>query len=297
MTDAIDVAAPRWLPWLADAPLFIDGWQVATFNDAVIGREFRTVQMQLNDEKTTQLEKSLAAKLSVSLPKWFPWLGVGAEGQGGVKQTTGRREGENVTLQPIVTPGRQLVELALHYLVNQPDRIWEPTDGRAQAPPMDAISVPPRMLTFLDFPPKTKFLPMAAELNDGRVVTLFHQLVEKLKKDGGTLPVRYPDDTSTQDGQDQRDRYWTWFSDNWNANKAIQVIEEEIGAGGRPQWIDYRVPLDDNTTMHLHVCGRGEFDTGVFAYNFVKRGWKHGLRVVGTLKSEPDVNVLAVYEK
>jgi hypothetical protein len=39
------------------------------------------------------------------------------------------------------------------------------------------------------------------------------------------------------------------------------------------------------------------YDTGTFAYNFIKRGYKHGIRLVGTLKSEPDMNVLAIYEK
>ena len=103
-----------------------------------------------------------------------------------------------------------------------------------------------------------------------------------------------------QDFEKNRDAYWSWFSDHWNANKAIQVIENEVGTGGRPRWIDYRVPIegaDTPHTIHLHVVAHGEFDTGVFAYNLVKRGWKHGLRVVGTLKSEPDVNVLAIYEK
>jgi hypothetical protein len=29
----------------------------------------------------------------------------------------------------------------------------------------------------------------------------------------------------------------------------------------------------------------------------VKRGWKHGVRIVGSLKSNPGLNVLAIYEK
>jgi hypothetical protein len=41
----------------------------------------------------------------------------------------------------------------------------------------------------------------------------------------------------------------------------------------------------------------GDYDTGVFAYNFVKRGFSHGLRLVGTLKAGTDVNVLAIFEK
>ena len=45
------------------------------------------------------------------------------------------------------------------------------------------------------------------------------------------------------------------------------------------------------------MAGRGEFDTGVFAYNLIKRGWRRGLRIVGSLKSKPALNVLAIYEK
>jgi hypothetical protein len=47
----------------------------------------------------------------------------------------------------------------------------------------------------------------------------------------------------------------------------------------------------------MHVQGRGEFATGTFAYNLVKRGFRHGLRVVGTMKSEPGMNALAIFEK
>ena len=46
--------------------------------------------------------------------------------------------------------------------------------------------------------------------------------------------------------------------------------------------------------MHLHLGARGKYDTGVFAYNLVNRTFKHGVRLVGTLKSEPDLNVLAI---
>jgi len=34
--------------WMADAPVFIDGQQICAFYDAVVGREFRTVQLQLS---------------------------------------------------------------------------------------------------------------------------------------------------------------------------------------------------------------------------------------------------------
>jgi hypothetical protein len=45
--------------------------------------------------------------------------------------------------------------------------------------------------------------------------------------------------------------------------------------------------------LHLHVVAHGDYDTGVFAYNLIRRG----LRIVGSLKSQPALNVLAIYEK
>jgi len=35
----------------------------------------------------------------------------------------------------------------------------------------------------------------------------------------------------------------------------------------------------------------------VFAYNLIRRGWRYGLRIVGSLKSQPALNVLAIYDK
>jgi hypothetical protein len=301
-SEAVEEIEGEWLAWLADAPLFVDSHQVGVFYDAVLRPRYRTVQLELAHDRTAELKKTFGAKLGVKLPIWFPWLGGSAGVEAGIEKKEGEHQGQTVTLEPIDSPGRQLVELSLHYLAHQKERIWYPREGKWDLPAEDDIISSPRMIACLDFPPQTKFLPMAAELNDGRVVTFFGALVDKLKKDGGSLPVRYPDDPSAEGFGSERDKYWAWFSQHWNANKSIQVIEDTIGAGGRPRWIDYRVPVGDNSTtdsstIHLHVVGHGDFDTGVFAYNFVKRGWKHGLRVVGTLKSEPDVNVLAIYEK
>jgi hypothetical protein len=54
--------------------------------------------------------------------------------------------------------------------------------------------------------------------------------------------------------------------------------------------------LPSSTTLHLDVSARGDYDTGVFAYNFIRRGERYGLRIVGSLKSKPALNVLAAYE-
>lgn len=97
----------------------------------------------------------------------------------------------------------------------------------------------------------------------------------------------------------QRRDYWKWFETNFNATKAMVAIEAAASeASGPLRWIDYRLPLNVyGDTLHLHVVPAGQHDVGVFAYNMVKRGEKHGLRLVGTLRSEPDLNVLAVFDK
>jgi hypothetical protein len=67
--------------------------------------------------------------------------------------------------------------------------------------------------------------------------------------------------------------------------------------GGRPRWIDYRMAFGTGQDLHLHVVARGDYDTSVFAYGIIRRGERFGLRIVGSLKSQPALNVLAIYEK
>lgn len=297
MPESAQARAGLWLPWLADAPMFIDGKQVADFYDAVLRPSFRTVQLELAEERLQELQRSLSANVGVGLPVWFPWLKLDVGGGVSRDETQSGTESQKITMEPIDNPSRQLVELAFHYVQNQPDRVWfHAGNDWKDLPRSDDILKTPRMLAFIDFPPNTQFQPMAGELSDGKVRTFFDVLVDKLKRPGEILPVRYPDDPSTDTGKQDLKDYWDWFKKYWNANKAVQVVEEVIGDGGRPRWIDYRVPVGE-TTLHLHIVGHGEVDTGVFAYNLVKRGSKHGLRVVGSVKSEPDLNVLAIYEK
>jgi hypothetical protein len=159
------------------------------------------------------------------------------------------------------------------------------------------VSASPRMLAFIDVPPGTILLPQAAGLNDGRVVTFFDPLIEKLQLDGGAPPVPYSATTATAEGKRQRDDHWKWYADHWNLDKAVQATEETIGNGGRPRWIDYRMTFAAGEVLHLHVAAHGDYDIGVFAYNLIRRGERYGLRIVGSLKSQPSLNVLAIYEK
>jgi hypothetical protein len=88
----------------------------------------------------------------------------------------GQQDGQNVVLQPVESAARQLVQLSLHYLVNQRARICV-ADQQTPLPDAGAIGASPRMVAFVDVPLGTRFLPQAAELNDGRVVTFFSPLL------------------------------------------------------------------------------------------------------------------------
>jgi hypothetical protein len=234
----------------------------------------------------------LQAKLSGSgkfgLASWLGVLGgeveVSAERQAAKGQTS-NREGE-ITLEPISTPQRQLVQLVLFYLLNQPSRIMY---GGIEAPGRwqrngDSLEVP-RALAFFDLPKGTKFIPMAAEFENGKVITFF----DKLRDASGRM--------SPQFDHDKKLDYWRWFSDNFDAGQSVKVIEEASAENGKIEWIDFRVPLnDDGEMMHVHLEARGRYFTGALAYMIVRRALGHGLRVVGTLKDGPDINVMALYE-
>jgi len=90
---------------------------------------------------------------------------------------------------------------------------------------------------------------------------------------------------------------WCRAQGHWNADKAVKVVEDVIGDGGRPRWIDYRMAFGTGQVMHLQMVARGDYDTGVFADNIIRRGERYGLRIVGSLKSQPSLNVLAIYKK
>jgi len=76
------------------------------------------------------------------------------------------------------------------------------------------------------------------------------------------------------------------------------AVEEAASRNGKIEWINYRIPISKSgDTLHLNISPKGHQNTGTFAYDFIKRGFKHGLRLIRTLRSEPSMNVMAIYEK
>lgn len=303
-----ETPAGRSLAWLADAPLFIDGIQIAALYDAVAKPEYETatIKVNLKNIKSFEVTGEAGGEVEVSAASWlktiFPFLDAKAkiEAKAGATGNFEKEKGSEIELHPIETPQRQLVQLALHYMANIPDRsLIVPDPAQKDWVEQTFISGLPRSLVFVDFPEKTRFVPMAAELADGEVKTIYPRLVEAFG--GPKIPApRYPEPAYYGDAkqlQTDREVYWKFFEEQFSSTLSIEAVEA-VAKGGLLRWIDYRVPLGKGMPfLHMHVQGRGQYDTGTFAYSLVKRGFKHGLRVVGSLKSEPGINVLAIYEK
>jgi hypothetical protein len=153
------------------------------------------------------------------------------------------------------------------------------------------------MLAFLDFSERTRFIPMAFETDEG-VFAVYEDLVDALKQPGEAACPEYPSDPHDAAFEAASNSYWQWFVKYWDSMKALETFEKKASkAGGRLRWVNYRVPVQDGLTLHLNLVGHGDYDIGVFGYNLIRRGWRQGLRVVGTVRAEPGLNVLAIYDK
>jgi hypothetical protein len=317
-TEQPTATLPQPLLWLHDAPLFIDEAQIERFYDAVVRPLSKqgAITIQVTEANADALRSKFNMDASVTTEKlaglMLPVLAIlkpefKASGEIETNATKTRMDGSSFQFVPIDNPQRQLEQLTIHYLFNHPNRLFLPKalDSPEWRDPAAILSVP-RALAFLDLPgyeeslilnaSPTQIIPTAAEFSNGKIVQIYRSLrfVEN-----EALP-EYPDTRQPPSALGQaRREYWKWFDKHYSATKSMIAVEEAASEnGGRINWIDFRLPISSaGDTLHLHVCPSGKFDTGTFAYNFIKRGYKHGLRLVGTLKSDPDMNVLAIYDK
>ena len=294
---------PRELLWLLDAPLFIDDTQVDAFYDAVLRPDYEETTTTLSNSvnKANTFEGGL--ELGVALP-WFGKTGL--SGKAGRTKTVG--QSSEVTLNPISNAYRHLIALALHYatqkdhnrlIVARPEhgefKDAQKTDLADSWLTAQFIQAVPRSLVFLEIPPRSCLIPAALELTNGEVTVLAEDFGKEL---AGKKAAEYPGSTAVPQLQDD---YFKWFAENFDDRLALEIVERAV-RDRQIAWIDYNVSLEGKTLtdppfMHLHLVGHGAYDTGVFGYNFIVRGFNHGLRIVGTLKSGPDLNVLAVFER
>ena len=291
-TDESDQVPPALL-WVKDAPLFIDDESLARFYDAVVRPSFKEItpiKLRISESAKHDVDAKLGIKGKFGLSSWLSSI-LGAEVEvssgTGFLRSRARSADQEVTLEPISSPQRQLDQLLAFYVMNQPSRLLigdlaAPLDWHKSG----ASAAVPRALALLDMPKGTKMIPMAAEFDNGKVIKLFNDL----RGPSGEIPPAFV--------HSKKHEYWQWFAKSFGAEQASEVIERASVDNGKIEWIDFRVPLNDHgNTMHLHVETRRRYFTGALAYMAVRRAQGHGLRVVGTLKDGPDINVLALYEK
>jgi hypothetical protein len=302
---------PRELLWLLDAPMFIDEKQVDAFYDAVVRPDYEGTSLTLSDT----VSKSTTFGGGVTIGAALPWFAK-AEAEAKADHSRGRERGHERTLRPVANSYRHLLTLALHYassddlkdrvLLANTEKQTVRTGLRGNVEPSiwrdpTYVTALPRALVFLELA-EARFIPTALELDNGDVVLLFDRFAAAITKPDTKTAGEYP---GSRTGDDERDKYWSWFSAKFDDlklgadRKALTTVETAV-KGHQIAWIDYRVPLGADGAapfVHLHMQARGEFATGVFAYNLISRGIKHGVRIVGTLKSEPDLNVLAIFER
>ena len=291
---------PGELLWLLDAPMFIDTNQVEAFYDAVLRPDYEGASLTLSDSVTRGVKVGGEATIGAAIP----WLVKGETKVTGETERS-RALGQEATLNVVSNPYRHLLALAIHYATEKNDRlVLRRENGTAKCGDADMglawtedgfIRKSPRALLLIDFPPGTKLIPAALELEEGQVVPVLGDFADRLTE-SGEEPPKYPGSDS---GAADREKYWQWFVDRYNDRAALETVEKTMQDGHKLAWIDFRVPLavDSGPMMHLHIVPRGQYETGAFAYNFISRGFKHGIRLVGTLKSEPDLNVLAIFER
>jgi hypothetical protein len=308
---------PDWLLWLADAPMFIDDNQVERFYDAVVRpvNKEGTTTIQFSEESAQKLQGALKGKVGLKSGALLGWLGtvfaflpgleaeVGAEGGGELASKNAKSN--TVVLYPISNATRQLVQLSLYYLANRPERVVYADGATANWYNPAVVAELPRALLALNLPgweeaekkklPKTKLIPVAAEFTNGTVVTYFDKI--KPKPDEGCAP-KHPDFDDPGHAEKKKE-YWKWYADHFHIGSYMDLVEESVRIQGcRIQWIDYRVPIsNDGNTLHLHIVAGGKYDTITFAYNFIRRGFEFGIRLIGLVKTDPDLNVLAIYER
>ncbi len=290
---------PEELLWLADAPLFIDDKQVDAFYDAVLQPDYEEIGRSF--DRSFSANTKIGAELTVGAV-FSPLVDAGAN----VGHERGSGEASGSNWDRVANPYRRLLGLVLRYATEPSlrSRLLFVTgercvDAGGKEIDLAAPDYPrsiPRAMIMLEVPPNTKFIPAALEVDGtGNVVTIYKTFAERLEaKDGTPTQPKYqsgPDPASTQARYD----YWNWFADHYDRQIALEVVEEAVN-NGKVSWIAYRIPLLGEF-VHLHLAGRGQYDTGTFGYQLLARGNRHGLRIVGRLKAEPDINVLAAFER
>jgi hypothetical protein len=297
--------------WLADSPLFIDDHLIAGFYDAVVRPEFELQGKTVGeiDEKTRALLLGGAAEGQLGLPAFLSALAnVKADVKAERTAASSKQARTEHEWKAVRTAGRNLEELVAVYVGQQkfherllftecPARSITTLAGRTVDFPTFAESNDsfPRSLVFIELRPGAAIIPTMCEFSMGGFEPLYERLIARLWPCDSGRPT-YPSESSSTASEERR-AYWKAINDRYQSRAAMEVLENAMSDGRKLEWIDFRLPLtSEGDTLHLHVCPQGRYSAGTFGYNFIRRGNRKGVRIVGSLKRGPDVNVLAIFE-
>jgi len=311
-TETMKNVALQRLWWLGDAPLFIDEQLVASFYDAVVRPEFELHGKTIGriSEQTNSLLLRGGVGAELGLPRFLSFLKADAKVKAEAEASHERsaEEREDREWRRVHTAGRKLEELVAVYVDDQrfhsrllftdcpmsgiQTLAGELIEFKTFQTAYDSF---PRSLVFFEVKPEAAIIPTMCEFSTGGFAPLYDLLISKLWAAREAEP-KYPS-SAEPGGSAARQAYWRAIGDRYDSRIAMEVLEGVVTDGKRIDWIDFRLRLNqDGQTLHLHICPRGLYSAGVFGYNFIRRGNRKGVRIVGSLKHGPDLNVLAIFE-
>lgn len=295
--------------FLVDAPMFLDAALIERFHDAVL----RPDHIVLKENEATGSKEEKQRKLSVEGKGKadIPFV-VGLALKGGFDSRFTRENTAALSRELSIprTPERLVEEIVAFYLAYFPERVVkvDPVnrtvsnvfDGKGlDYAHLDSIcnEPGPRPVVLIDAPRGAKIMPMAGEFADGKVEVIYDALIEAL-----STPDEPAQKIDRELSDSEKAARWKWLIGKFKSPAAMKILEAAGRShdGSRFEWIDFRMAWGEEGTpspLHLHVCPRGQYSMGTFAHAFVRRAQSNGVRVLGTLKTGGDINVLAIYEK
>lgn len=293
--------------WLTDVPLFLDERSVDRLHGAIVQPEYVLLQSQETGQR--RIAETGASEIDGGVEASIPaFLKLGLKTKNTEAVSRELSQSRQVTKQFVYTAERRLQEVLVAYRERQPERVlFDRPDGSGlvslEGKPVGWSEAEalldqrgPRPLVFLDLAPHAPILPMAGETVEGQTLRLFETLIERFGTREAPIPP-FPSDKDP-DAAAMKDAHWNALIAAYDNRVALEVVEEGFGGGHRIEWIDYRIKLGSRPKpIHIHFSPRGQVPTGAFAYNFVRRGFKVGLRIVAQLRKGCDMRALALYER
>jgi hypothetical protein len=295
--------------FLADAPLFIDSSFVNRLYDSIFRPEYEitTRTRSQGNSRSQELASELGSTGEISIPTIFK---ISATSKISGRSIGTTEQSESLTEMAVQSPERRLEKLINLYVYSYPERLFQISSDLVSIKDMSGKECTSeemdqsldkegiRPLVILDLHAKSRIIPMAAESVDGKVLELYEALIAVVDPPKKIVP-QYPV-FGSQGFENNKRAYWKALDSVFNSTCAMRVVEKSSRDSGRLDWIDFRwigFRDEDVFPFHLHVAPRGQYSTGTFAYQLIRRTEKHGTRILGSLKKGEDINVVAIYER